>query len=124
MGSGGASLQFYERALAEGSDYFATQHYLTHAYENIGRMDRALEHAAIYVRLAPAIPHAHHMYGHVLRRVDGMGDAIAEFRQADELQLAYFWRSRRCSTPVGRAQRSRGGNRTISRGRAGRPIPL
>jgi tetratricopeptide (TPR) repeat protein len=90
MGGGRGSIRYYERALAGQPHYFAIHHYLTHAYENVGLLDRALEHAAEYVRLAPAVPHAHHMYGHVLRRVERMQEAIAEFLRADELSLAYF----------------------------------
>lgn len=90
MEAGSASLAFYERALPLAPDYFATHHYLAHAYENVGRMDRALEHAAAFARLAPAIPHAHHMHGHVLRRVGRMDDAIQQFRRADELGTAYL----------------------------------
>lgn len=90
MGVGEASLTFYERALAEQPHYFAAHHYLTHAYENLGRMDLALKHAEEYVRLAPAVPHAHHMHGHILLRLNRTQEAIAEFRRADELELAYF----------------------------------
>ena len=90
MDAGSASLGFYERALAQAPDYFATHHYLAHAYENIGRPDRALEHAAAFARLAPSIPHAQHMHGHVLRRVGRMDEAIAAFRKADELGSAYL----------------------------------
>ena len=90
MDAGSASLGFYERALAQAPDYFATHHYLAHAYENISRPDRALDHAAAFARLAPAIPHAHHMHGHVLRRVGRMDEAIAAFRKADELGSAYL----------------------------------
>ncbi len=90
MAGGEGAAAFYERVLAEQPQYFAAHHYLTHADENLGRIDQALEHAAQYVRLAPAVPHAHHMYGHVLRRSGRMQDAIAEFRRADELELGYF----------------------------------
>ena len=90
MGGGNGSIRFYERALALRPDYFPTHHYLAHAYENVGQMDRALDHAGVYARAAPAVPHAHHMHGHVLRRVDRMNEAIAEFRRADELEMAYF----------------------------------
>ena len=90
MEAGSASLAFYERALPLAPDYFATHHYLAHAYENVGRTDRALEHAAAFARLAPAIPHAHHMHGHVLRRVGRMEEAIQAFRKADELGSAYL----------------------------------
>jgi tetratricopeptide (TPR) repeat protein len=90
MGVGEASLTFYERALDEQPHYFAVHHFLTHAYENVGRMDLALQHAEEYVSLAPAVPHAHHMHRHILLRVNRTAEAIAEFRRADELELAYF----------------------------------
>ncbi|HVG20894.1 MAG TPA: hypothetical protein VNI02_17735 [Blastocatellia bacterium] len=87
---GAASVTFYRRALAASPDYFAAHHYLIHSYENSGRVEEALKHAEAYARLAPQIPHAHHMYGHDLRRVGRVGDAIAEFRKADELENAYY----------------------------------
>ncbi len=90
MGVGEASLTFYQRALDEQPHYFAAHHYLTHAYENLGRMDLALKHAEEYVSLAPAVPHAHHMHGHILLRLNQTQEALAEFRRADELELAYF----------------------------------
>lgn len=90
MGAGEASVGFYERALTEQPHYFAVHHYLTHAYENAGRMDLALQHAEEYAALAPAVPHAHHMHGHILLRLNRTQEAIAEFQKADELALAYF----------------------------------
>ena len=70
-GQGGAasSGRFYEQAAGVAPSHFAAHHYLTHAYENTGRFDDALAQAAAYVKMAPAIPHAHHMHGHLLRRV-------------------------------------------------------
>lgn len=85
-----ASIVFYQRALAVSPDNFAAHHYLTHSYENSGHIEEALKHGEAYARLAPAIPHAHHMYGHDLRRVGRIRDAIAEFRKADELENAYY----------------------------------
>jgi len=88
-GQGGTdtSIRFYERALAIDPDHFAAHHYMVHAYENTGRIDAALEHAGTYVRLAPAVPHAHHMLGHDLRRVGRIGEAIAAFRKAHDLEM-------------------------------------
>ena len=40
--------------------------------------------------LAPAVPHAHHMWAHDLRRVGRTRDAIVEFRKADALENAYY----------------------------------
>lgn len=90
MGAGAASIQFYDRALAVAPEYFAVHHHLIHAYENIDRQPLALEHAAAYVERAPAVPHAHHMYGHVLRRVGRAKEAIAEFQTAATLDTNYL----------------------------------
>jgi Tfp pilus assembly protein PilF len=90
MGAGSSSLDFYQRALGRSPDYFATHHLLTHAYENINRIDLAVVHAERYARAADGVPHAHHMYGHVLRRADRMSEAIGEFEKADRLALAYL----------------------------------
>ena len=87
---GAPSIRFYEKALQLSPDNFAAHHYLTHSLENTDRIPEALKHGEIYARLAPAIPHAHHMYGHDLRRVGRVVDAIAEFRRADELERAYY----------------------------------
>ncbi len=87
---GASSVAFYERALAVSPDHFAAHHYLVHSHEMIGRIDDALRHGEAYVRLAPAIPHAHHMWAHDLRRVGRTQDAIAEFRKANALEIAYY----------------------------------
>ena len=85
-----ASVAFYQQALAIVPDHFAAHHYLVHSYENIGRIDEALRHGQAYARLASAIPHARHMYGHDLRRVGRVEEAIAEFRKAYEIEQAYY----------------------------------
>jgi tetratricopeptide (TPR) repeat protein len=84
------SLPYYRRALEQAPDYFAVQHYLAHAYENMNRMDLALPYVERYAGAASAIPHAHHMFGHVLRRVGRIDEALREFVTADELEIAYF----------------------------------
>ena len=84
------AVPFYEKALQLEPGNFAAEHFLTHCYENSGRPEDSLNYAAEYVRLAPAIPHAHHMYGHVLRRTKGMQQAIEEFKTADTLERNYF----------------------------------
>ncbi|HSE37691.1 MAG TPA: hypothetical protein VLG74_10335, partial [Blastocatellia bacterium] len=87
---GAASTAFYQRVFAVSPDNFAAHHYLIHSYENIGQMEPALKHGEAYSRLAFAIPHAHHMYGHDLRRVGRIMEAIAEFRKADDLENSYY----------------------------------
>jgi len=85
-----SSIRFYERALEASPGHFGAHHYLVHSFENMGRIDEALEHAAIYAKAAYNVPHARHMYGHDLRRVGRIGDAIAEFEKADALEKAYY----------------------------------
>jgi tetratricopeptide (TPR) repeat protein len=87
---GAASIAFYEAAMARQPDHFAAHHYLTHSYETIDHIDKALKHGEVYARLAPAIPHAQHMYGHDLRRVGRIGEAVLMFRKAYELEMAYY----------------------------------
>lgn len=87
---GAASTAFYARALALVPDHATAHHFLVHSYETIGRIDKALEHGEAYARLAPAIPHAAHMWAHDLRRVGRVDDAIVQFKKADELERAYY----------------------------------
>ena len=87
---GAASVAFYRQALAVFPDHFAAHHYLIHSYETINQVDLALKHGEVYARLAPRVPHAQHMWGHDLRRVGRVEEAIAAFTRADELEKAYY----------------------------------
>lgn len=87
---GAASIPFYEKVLQLAPDHIAAHHYLTHSLENMNRIEEALKHGEAYARLASSVPHALHMYGHDLRRVGRVGDAIAQFRRADQLEQAYY----------------------------------
>ncbi len=90
QGSVAGSVRFYEKARALAPDHFAAHHYLTHAYENSGRVTDALVQGQTYSAMAPAVPHARHMHGHDLRRVGRIDEAIVEFRAADALESEYF----------------------------------
>lgn len=81
---------FYQAAIADAPDSFVGHHYLAHTFENIGAMHDAMEQAEAYARMAPAIPHAHHMHGHELKHMGQTEEAIAEFQKADELENAYY----------------------------------
>jgi tetratricopeptide (TPR) repeat protein len=87
---GAASIAFYQSALRLVPDHATAHHYLVHSYETVGRIDKALEHGEVYARMAPAIPHAAHMWGHDLRRVGRVDDAIAQFLKADKLERAFY----------------------------------
>jgi len=90
QGSVAASIPFYNKALALAPGHFAGHHYLTHAYENSGRVEEALTEGATYAKMALEVPHARHMHGHNLRRVGRIDEAIEEFKAADALAEAYF----------------------------------
>jgi len=90
QGSIAASLPFYQKALLLGPAHFAAHHYLTHAFENSGRVQEALAEGATYAKMAPAVPHARHMHGHDLRRVGRIDEAIAAFAAADAAATAYL----------------------------------
>jgi tetratricopeptide (TPR) repeat protein len=87
---GAAAAAFYQQVLRLVPDHASAHHYLVHAYENIGRVDLALLHGEAYARLAPSIPHAAHMWGHDLRRVGRVEEAIAQFIRTDALERAYY----------------------------------
>ena len=90
QGSVEASVPFYEKALGVSPNHFAAQHYLTHAHENGRRPGDALPRAAAYAKLAPAVPHALHMHGHVLRQLGRVDEAVAAFEAAQRVQMAYL----------------------------------
>jgi tetratricopeptide (TPR) repeat protein len=85
-----SSVAFYEQVLRIMPDHASAHHFLVHTYENIGRIDKALEHGEAYARLVPSIPHAVHMWAHDLRRVGRIDEAIDQFQKADQLERAYY----------------------------------
>jgi tetratricopeptide (TPR) repeat protein len=88
QGSVASSIPFYEKALALGGG--AAHHYLTHALENSGRIAEAQPHAEAYARAAPAIAHALHMNGHVLRRLGKIDEAVGAFEAAKRAEAEYL----------------------------------
>jgi len=69
---------------------FAAHHFLVHSYENIGQHARAAEHGRWYAAAAPGVPHAQHMYGHVLPRMGKWQEALAQLTAADRLEREYY----------------------------------
>ncbi len=84
------TLAFYKTALALAPENLAALHYYTHTCEDIGRIKVAFDLTAKYARLAPAIPHAQHMYGHELLRTGRVEEAIAQFQKTKQLEEAYY----------------------------------
>ena len=84
------TLAFYKVALALDPENLPALHYYAHTCESIGRIKDALDLTAKYARLAPAIPHAHHMHGHELLRSGRTTEAIQEFLRAKELEDNYY----------------------------------
>jgi tetratricopeptide (TPR) repeat protein len=81
---------FFNRVLALDPNNFAAHHFLIHCYENNGLLQDALPHAKAYAELAPDVPHAQHMYGHVLRHIGRMDQAITQFLKTDDIERSYF----------------------------------
>ena len=84
------TLSFYKTALTLAPENLPALHYYAHTCESIGRINEALELTAKYARLAPAIPHAHHMHGHELLRSGRTEEAIQEFLRTKELEDNYY----------------------------------
>jgi len=85
-----ATVAYYDRVLLLVPDHASAHHYLIHSYESIGLIDKALEHGEVFARESPSIPHAAHMWGHDLRRVGRVDDAIVQFKKTDSLERAYY----------------------------------
>ena len=86
------SIAYYESALQRNPDHFGAHHFLVHSYENIWHYGKAAEHGARLVDLAPDVPHAHHMYAHVLPRLGRWDEALRHLSIADRLHREYFAR--------------------------------
>jgi len=84
------SIAYYEAALQRDPHNLAAHHFLVHSYENIGRHDIAAEHGKAYAEAAKDIPHAQHMYGHVLPRLGKWQEALHQLSEADRLERKYY----------------------------------
>lgn len=84
------SIAYYEAALQRDPNNLAAHHFLVHSYENIGRHDIAAEHGKVYAAAAAGVPHAQHMYGHVLPRLGKWQDALHQLSEANRLEREYY----------------------------------
>ncbi|HMD37121.1 MAG TPA: hypothetical protein VKH42_19235, partial [Vicinamibacterales bacterium] len=90
QGSVAGSIRCYENARAVAPEDDAPWHFLTHAYENTRNSQSALAASERYAKLAPSIPHAQHMHGHVLLGRGRVGESVALFEAADRIDRAYL----------------------------------
>jgi len=91
-GQGGrvASVAYYDAALQRDPEHFGAHHYLVHSYEGLGHYDKAAEHGKRYADAVLRVPHAQHMYAHVLPRLGKWTEALEQLEKADRLQREYF----------------------------------
>lgn len=93
-GQGGrvASIAYYEAALYHDPGNWAANHYLIHSYEGLGQYEKSGENGAKYAAAVAGVPHAQHMYAHVLPRLGKWQEALSQLGRADDLQREYFAR--------------------------------
>lgn len=77
----------YHEVLANHPDHPGAHHMLVHLNERRdGDVSLAVEHGEALARLAPSVAHARHMWGHNLRRVGRVAEAIREFEAARDIE--------------------------------------
>lgn len=90
QGGGVGSIAFYEAALLRDPRHWGADHYLIHSYEGLGFYEKAAEHGRKYAESVTGVPHAQHMYAHVLPRLGRWQEAMTQLEKADRLQREYF----------------------------------
>ena len=90
QGGGVGSIAFYEAALMHDPSFWPADHYLIHSYENLGNYTLAADHGKIYAEAVPGVPHAQHMYAHILPRLGKWREAADQLAKADRVQRDYF----------------------------------
>lgn len=84
------SISFYRKVLEIDPNNAAAHHFLIHANEMVNDLPEAVKHGQRYAELAPAVPHAQHMYGHDLRRIGRLQEAIAQFQKSRVLAEEFY----------------------------------
>lgn len=78
--------------LIEAPDHPGVHHYVIHGFEGSTFAHEAFESCKRYAELAPNIPHALHMPGHIYSQTGRWQDAVASFTAAMENELGYIRR--------------------------------
>ena len=85
--SGEEEISAFHRILEDAPDHVGVHHYLVHRYEHGAEtVDLAVAHGNVLSALAGASAHGRHMYGHNLRKVGRVDEAIQEFEAADSIE--------------------------------------
>ena len=87
---GVGSIAYYEAALLRDPNHLGAHHFLIHSYEHIGHHAIAAEHGRHYAEAVKGVPHAQHMYAHVLPRLGKWQEALAQLTAADRLEREYY----------------------------------
>ncbi len=91
------SLNLLRQVLAENPDHVGANHFLVHALEGSRDLREALPFAERYATLAPDIPHALHMPGHVYGQIGMFDEAVAAFLATAAKEREYLASSARHS---------------------------
>lgn len=83
-------LRLLEEIAAKDDGHFGAHHYLIHGWEGSKSPERAWHASKRYPELAPNIPHALHMPGHIYAQSDRIDDAIAAFAAAADNELKWL----------------------------------
>jgi tetratricopeptide (TPR) repeat protein len=91
-GQGGrvGSIAYYDAALKRDPNHWGADHYLIHSYEGLGLYMKSADHGAKYAAAVSGVPHAQHMYAHVLPRLGKWETALIQLQKADRVQRSYF----------------------------------
>lgn len=87
MKSGQEEVEAYRKVLERAPGHVGVHHYLVHRFEGSDEsVPLAVAHGRVLGALAPASAHGRHMYGHNLRKVGRVDEAIREFEAADSIE--------------------------------------
>jgi tetratricopeptide (TPR) repeat protein len=83
-------LRILEEVALKDDGHFGAHHYLIHGWEGSKTPERAWHASRRYPELAPNIPHALHMPGHIYAQSDRIDDAISAFAAAADNELKWL----------------------------------
>ena len=78
-----------EKVLREQPNHPGVAHYIIHSYDSAPFASRALPAARSYAKIAPSVPHALHMPGHIFTRLGLWQESIDSNRMSADAGVAY-----------------------------------